>query len=38
MVKGRKISHSTQRKRIIARQKHKLNCRRMLQFLQENQS
>ncbi len=38
MNRSRKMSHSIQRKRIMARHKHKLNCRRMLQFLQENQS
>ncbi len=38
MQKNRKLSHSLQRKRILTKQKHKLNCRRLLQFMQENQT
>jgi hypothetical protein len=34
----RKKSHSIQRKRLISQQKHKINARRQVQFIQENQS
>ncbi len=38
MQKTRKISHSMQRKRVIARQKHKLHGRRLIQFIHDNQA
>lgn len=36
--KHRKISHSIQRKRLMARHKHKVSGRRLVQFIQENQT
>lgn len=37
MPKHRKISHSIQRKRLIARHKLKVSGRRLVQFIQESQ-
>ncbi len=36
--RNRKLSQAIQRKRLLQRQKQKLNCRRHSQFLLENQS
>lgn len=37
MQKARKMSHSTQRKRVMNRHKIKINSRRLTQFMQESQ-
>ncbi|WP_175573101.1 MULTISPECIES: hypothetical protein [Thalassotalea] len=37
MQKARKVSHSTQRKRLMNRHKVKVNNRRLMHFIQENQ-
>ncbi len=37
MVKNKKSFHSIQRRRLMARNKNKINGRRHLQFIQDNQ-
>jgi len=37
MTKNRKISHSIQRKRLMARHKLKVSGRRLVQFIQDSQ-
>jgi len=37
MVKSKKSFHSIQRRRLMARNKNKINGRRHLQFIQDNQ-
>lgn len=37
MNRAKKLSHSTQRKRVMSRHKLKVNGRRLTQFMQENQ-
>lgn len=36
MTKNRKVSNSSQRKRLISRHKHKVSGRRLVQFIQDS--